>query len=64
MAVNVINDDASVGIVVDVDAVIACKEFPLGINVVNKVDKCCSAIGRAKGHHSICPFYCVRPLKS
>ncbi len=57
MADNVVNDDASVGIVLDVDAVIACKQFQLAIKVVNEVDKCCWAIGRTKGHQGICVGY-------
>jgi hypothetical protein len=64
MAEDVVNDDASVGIVVDVDTIITCKRFPLTVNVANEVDKCCWAVGKAKGHHGICPFYCIRPLKS
>ncbi len=63
MADNILNDDASVGIVVDVDAVIVCKQLLLAITFVNEVDKCCWAIGRAKGHHGVCPFYCIGPLK-
>jgi hypothetical protein len=64
MADKILNDDASVGIVVDVDAVIVCKQLPLAITFVHEADKYCWAIGRAKGHHGVCPFYFVWPLKS
>jgi hypothetical protein len=60
----VVNDDGSVCIIIDVNAVIACKQFPFAIKVINEVNKCLWAIGRAKRHHSICSFYCIGPLKS
>ncbi len=40
-----------------------CKQFPLAINVVNKVDKFSWPISWSKGHHHVSPLNCIRALE-